>query len=64
MAVPFYDVFDTVLRPTLTKKPYIDPRDLEQTMEKHGVNEPQAAAILGSLRVEGFSLIQGYVSIT
>lgn len=59
MAVPYLDSSDTLLRPTLAKKPYIDRRNLEQAMEKYGVNEPQAAAILGSLSVDGFSLIQG-----
>ena len=59
MALPYYDLFATILRPQLAEKPAIDSRDVKQTMQKYNVNEPQAVAILSALQAIGFSLIQG-----
>lgn len=38
-----------------------DERAISKTMGAYQVNKPQAMAIIGSLKHDGFSLIQGYV---
>lgn len=59
MALPYFDLFDKILRPHLAPIPSINSKDISQTMSTYKVNEPQAVAILGSMQVEGFALIQG-----
>ncbi|THH12551.1 hypothetical protein EW146_g7587 [Bondarzewia mesenterica] len=59
VAMPCYDHADFFLRPQLSKKPYVDDKEIQQTMAKYNVNEPQAVAIASSMRTEGFTLIQG-----
>ena len=59
MALPFYDAFQTVMQPRISAMPHLDGRDIDQAMSIYRVNEPQARAILSSLQVEGFGLIQG-----
>jgi senataxin len=59
VSVAYYDLFETILRPRLSKASRIERRDIEQTMAKYSVNEPQATAILSSLQTDGFVLIQG-----
>lgn len=39
--------------------PYMSEYQIEDAQKAFDVNEPQAKAILGSMNVEGFSLIQG-----
>ena len=58
VALPYYDLSDVIFNPKLTKVA-IDKREVRASMEKYGVNEPQAGAIVGALNTEGFSLIQG-----
>jgi hypothetical protein len=60
MAMPHYDCADLILKPHLLKPPFVDQRELQQTMTKYSVNEPQARAVISALRTDGFSLIQGY----
>lgn len=59
MAVPYYDSFSMVMQPRLSGHPRLESREIEQTMATYGFNEPQARAILSSLRTPGFALIQG-----
>jgi senataxin len=59
VSLPYYDYVDMILRPQLPMPPQVDPRDAEIAMAKYSINEPQANAILSSLDMSGFSLIQG-----
>ncbi|KDQ62427.1 hypothetical protein JAAARDRAFT_121642 [Jaapia argillacea MUCL 33604] len=59
MGLPYFDSFDIILHPRLSKRPLISPEKVTQAMSTFNVNEPQALAILSSLATEGFSLIQG-----
>lgn len=59
LALQYYDLVSTILDARLSLSSKVDPREISQTMETYGVNEPQAAAILGALSTEGFALIQG-----
>ena len=59
MGLPFYDAFQSIMQPRISAMPHLDNHDIDQTMSSYRVNEPQARAILGSLRVAGFGLIQG-----
>jgi senataxin len=61
--LPYYDLFDSIMKPRPAKLPEISSSRIRQAMETYRVNEPQAGAILGSLDSEGFALIQGYVSV-
>ena len=58
MALPYYDLADDIFNPKLVKAA-IDKREVRASMEKYGVNEPQAGAIVAAMNTEGFSLIQG-----
>jgi len=57
--LPYYDLFESIMRPRPTKLPDFPQSRIRQAMESYRVNEPQAAAIIGSLDSEGFALIQG-----
>jgi senataxin len=59
VALPHYDLFQTILTPKLSVMPSIEQREVQHTMSAYNVNEPQARAIIGSLKVDGFALIQG-----
>jgi len=59
MALPNYDCADFILKPQLPKPPHLDHKEIEVAMAKYNVNEPQARAIIGALRTDGFTLIQG-----
>ena len=61
IALPYYDLFEKILRPQLSPIPTFHPNHVSQTMSTYNVNKPQAVAILGSLQADGFALIQGYV---
>ena len=63
MAMPYYDCADFILKPHLPKPPCVDQKEVQLTMSKYNVNEPQARAIISALRTDGFSLIQGYTSL-
>jgi hypothetical protein len=62
MALPYYQFFDTVLRPRLNNAAVADVTELRRIMTEYQVNEPQAIAISTALRTEGFTLIQGLSS--
>ncbi|KAI0648078.1 SEN1 N terminal-domain-containing protein [Trametes meyenii] len=59
MALPHYDLLDSVLHAQLSKPSKVDAGELQRVMNTYNVNEPQANAILKSLGTEGFALIQG-----
>ncbi|TCD66618.1 DEAD-box type RNA helicase [Steccherinum ochraceum] len=59
LGLPYYDLFDFIMRPDLAQPSRISSDELERTMSTYKLNEPQAKAILSSMNVEGFSLIQG-----
>ena len=56
----YYDFYADIIRPQPARVPHVPVSQVQQTMKSHQVNEPQAVAILWSLQVERFSLIQGY----
>jgi hypothetical protein len=64
MAMPHYDCADFILKPRLPKPLPVDHKEVQLTMTKYNVNEPQARAISSALRTEGFSLIQGHAFST
>ncbi|KAK7056794.1 hypothetical protein VNI00_002511 [Paramarasmius palmivorus] len=59
VSAEYYDCSNLVLDPKLSAVPKLEEAIINQTMEKHGVNKPQAIAIAASLRNTGFGLIQG-----
>lgn len=59
MALPLYDCLDFILKPQLPKPLRLDHKEVEGTMTKYNVNEPQARAIVSALRTDGFTLVQG-----
>lgn len=59
MALPYYDLLDSVLHTHLPKPARVDAGEVRRVMDTYKVNEPQANAILKSLATEGFALIQG-----
>ncbi|KAF9561362.1 hypothetical protein CPC08DRAFT_750035 [Agrocybe pediades] len=59
VSLQYNDICDFILQPMLTKTTAVDRKDLKETMDNYGLNEPQASAILKSMKTEGFSLIQG-----
>ncbi|KAI0670809.1 SEN1 N terminal-domain-containing protein [Trametes maxima] len=59
MALPHYDLLDSVLHARLPKPSRVDSGEYQRVMKTYSVNEPQANAILKSLGTEGFALIQG-----
>ena len=59
MALPHYDLLDSILYGQLPKAPTVNVDEIRRVMETYNVNEPQANAILKSLNTDGFALIQG-----
>lgn len=59
MALLHYDLFQMILTPKLSALPPLEQREVQHTMSVYNVNEPQARAIMSSLQVDGFALIQG-----
>ncbi|KAF8270773.1 SEN1 N terminal-domain-containing protein [Lactarius quietus] len=59
LALPHYDCVNFIMKPQLPKPPRLDQKEVEGTMTKYNVNEPQARAIVSALRTDGFTLIQG-----
>ncbi|KAF8843323.1 hypothetical protein BDN67DRAFT_945625 [Paxillus ammoniavirescens] len=59
MALPYYNAFQSIMQPRISALPRLERHDIEAAMSTHRINEPQARAILSSLRAEGFALIQG-----
>jgi len=60
MAMPHYECADFILKPQLPKPIPVDHTEVQLTMTKYNVNEPQARAISSALRTDGFTLIQGH----
>lgn len=59
MGLAYYDLFESIIKPAPVKLPTIPNDRIQKAMKSYSLNEPQAAAILGSLDTEGFALIQG-----
>lgn len=59
VSLEFYDHCSFILSPKLPMPSRVDEDEVERTMRKHNLNQPQARAIVSALRSEGFSLIQG-----
>ncbi|KAI0785263.1 SEN1 N terminal-domain-containing protein [Abortiporus biennis] len=59
MAIPYYDMCETIMRSVLNNPSQPDSKEIQQTMKTYNLNEPQAKAILSAMTTEGFSLIQG-----
>lgn len=59
MALPHYDLLDSVLHAQLSQPSRTDSGEVQKVMTTYKVNEPQANAIIKSLATEGFALIQG-----
>ncbi|PCH40128.1 helicase sen1 [Wolfiporia cocos MD-104 SS10] len=59
MALPYYDLCDTILQAKLTSPSVPDSSEVSRTMSSYKVNEPQAKAILYSLNGQGLTLVQG-----
>ena len=60
MAMPHYECADFILKPQLPKPMPADHTEVQLTMTKYNVNEPQARAISSALRTDGFTLVQGH----
>ncbi|GAA5930688.1 hypothetical protein JCM10213_000782 [Rhodosporidiobolus nylandii] len=58
-ALEFVDLCPDILSPRPPPAIRADSRTIQQHMQAYKVNEPQAMAIHGALRSQGFSLIQG-----
>lgn len=61
MGLPYYHAFNIIMNPTLSPPPIVSESDVQQAMEGHKLNRPQAKAVLSALGTKGFSLIQGSV---
>lgn len=59
VSLQYNDICGFILQPSLPIPPTVNKRDVEETMQKFKLNEPQATAILKALKTQGFSLIQG-----
>lgn len=59
--LPYYEsrILQDVLAARSATMPYLSESTVRDAMDKYELNEPQARAVLGSLVVEGFALIQG-----
>jgi senataxin len=53
------DLMEEILSARVNPLPSVEESEIIECMKTHDVNEPQAKAVLGALRNEGFSLIQG-----
>ncbi|GAA5892669.1 hypothetical protein JCM6882_000552 [Rhodosporidiobolus microsporus] len=58
-ALEWVDLCGDILSPRPPPGTRAEPRTIQQMMAAYKVNEPQAMAIHGALRTDGFSLIQG-----
>ncbi|VDC00771.1 unnamed protein product [Peniophora sp. CBMAI 1063] len=59
VSLEFYDHCPFILSPKLPMPSRVDEGEVDRTMRKYSLNEPQARAIVSALRSEGFALIQG-----
>lgn len=59
--MPYYepDILDAILEAKPRDLPEVTDVTAQKAMDRYNVNEPQARAIIGAMRVEGFALIQG-----
>ncbi|TFK27976.1 hypothetical protein FA15DRAFT_612773 [Coprinopsis marcescibilis] len=59
LSLPHLRLLDSIIHPRVATTPSFDPKELQQVMETQSLNKPQAAAIVGAMKTEGFVLIQG-----
>lgn len=61
--LPYYEpaILSDVLAARSAIMPALRQPDVEDAMNTFQLNEPQAKAVLGAMKVKGFALIQGYV---
>ncbi|TDL22217.1 hypothetical protein BD410DRAFT_898486 [Rickenella mellea] len=59
MSLPYYDLSEQIIKPRLSSVPPFETSEVKRAMSSFQVNEPQAKAILASMKTDGFSLIQG-----
>lgn len=59
--LPYYEpsILSDVLGARSAAMPSLDSSDVTDAMNKFQLNEPQAKAVLGAMKVKGFALIQG-----
>lgn len=61
VSLPCYDFCERVLKPQPSRSVEMDAKEVQNIMDKCGLNSPQAVAISSSLKIDGFGLIQGCV---
>ncbi|KAF5338959.1 hypothetical protein D9611_008720 [Ephemerocybe angulata] len=59
VAAPYLDCFQNILSSRLDRVPYIPPSEVDQAMTTLKLNKPQATAVVGAMKTDGFVLIQG-----
>lgn len=59
VGLQYYDWVQSIFQPRLMPRSTPDADSLQRAMSTYGVNEPQAAAIIGAMQKEQFTLIQG-----
>ncbi|KAF8645168.1 hypothetical protein AX16_007996 [Volvariella volvacea WC 439] len=59
VSMQYYDFHDTILQARLPSRQKPNPQEIQKAMTAYKVNEPQAAAIAGAMKTDGFVLIQG-----
>jgi senataxin len=59
--LPYYEpeMLRDILGGRSAHLPMMNDGEVQRTMSTYDVNEPQAKAIIGSTRIDGFALIQG-----
>lgn len=64
--MPYYEpgILDAILEARPRDLPEVTDTTAQKAMDRYQVNEPQARAIVGAMRVEGFALIQGWVQLS
>ncbi|ODQ56181.1 hypothetical protein SAICODRAFT_16210 [Saitoella complicata NRRL Y-17804] len=55
----YYDLVDDIIKARIRQSPRPTPEQITRAMKTYNLNQPQAAAVLGAIRSQGFSLIQG-----
>lgn len=58
-SIQYYPLRDQILRAQTTTKARLSKSEIEDAKDLYGLNEPQASAVIASLKEPGFSLIQG-----
>jgi senataxin len=59
--MPYYEpeILESILEAKPKDLPEVTSETARKAMAAYNVNEPQARAIIGAMRVKGFALIQG-----